>query len=613
MSDFDIQGARKAGYSDAEIADYLAKQRGFDVAGARKAGYKDAEIVSHLSPADKEPGMAGKVADTVNTGVNWLGTQLTKGATSLLGAPQALGDLVQRGSEWAGEKVGAPEAGKAVGAGIKNQLTFNNILPTTEGLNKLVFKDAGVPEVNAADNPALTLTDPLGFKGKVNVGKMLDAGVQAIPGAMALPGGSILPAVMGGVTSEAAGQATEGTKYEPYARVAGALPGAWLGAKARTPLAANLTEEQQRLVDIAKQQGVPLTVAQETGRGGRIESALSRFPTSAGVMNRTADQQATKIAQLASREAGTMVDNVGPDAMGRVAKNAHEAFETAKKFPENIRLGEDFMSTAGQKLDDYLSNISTADVVPGVGKRVKELQGMVMETPAGRVLPELTNEQYQEFRRGISLALQNTNKPGARDALKGLRTALDDAAEASLPAEKMDAWREARKNWANYKVLSKATAQGTADSRSSGSLSPSALSGALRQSQGVDRFASTTGGMNDIARVSGYLADTMPNSGTPQTLAMQSLLTGGPVGGAYLAGGLPLAGLATAGLAVPNVAARAMTGQGWLTPLGPTIPIRSSWVRNYLANQALPSTGRATAQVPLSLAPNLLTDARARQ
>lgn len=49
MSDFDINGARKAGYSDAEIADHLAKSRGFDTAGARKAGYSDAEILSHLS------------------------------------------------------------------------------------------------------------------------------------------------------------------------------------------------------------------------------------------------------------------------------------------------------------------------------------------------------------------------------------------------------------------------------------------------------------------------------------------------------------------------------------------------------------------------------------
>jgi hypothetical protein len=46
---FDIEGARKAGYSDAEIADHLAKSSGFDAVGARKSGYSDAELIEHLS------------------------------------------------------------------------------------------------------------------------------------------------------------------------------------------------------------------------------------------------------------------------------------------------------------------------------------------------------------------------------------------------------------------------------------------------------------------------------------------------------------------------------------------------------------------------------------
>ena len=46
---FDVEGAKKAGYSDAEIAAHLAQQSNFDVAGAKKAGYSDADIVKHLS------------------------------------------------------------------------------------------------------------------------------------------------------------------------------------------------------------------------------------------------------------------------------------------------------------------------------------------------------------------------------------------------------------------------------------------------------------------------------------------------------------------------------------------------------------------------------------
>lgn len=46
---FDVEGARSAGYSDAEIADHLATSAKFDAAAARKAGYSDAELVSHLA------------------------------------------------------------------------------------------------------------------------------------------------------------------------------------------------------------------------------------------------------------------------------------------------------------------------------------------------------------------------------------------------------------------------------------------------------------------------------------------------------------------------------------------------------------------------------------
>ena len=50
---FDIEGARKAGYSDQEIADHLAQTSKFDAAAARQSGYTDAEIIGHLSGAQQ--------------------------------------------------------------------------------------------------------------------------------------------------------------------------------------------------------------------------------------------------------------------------------------------------------------------------------------------------------------------------------------------------------------------------------------------------------------------------------------------------------------------------------------------------------------------------------
>lgn len=49
---FDLQGARKEGISEREIAEYLARNRAFDLKGARKEGWSDAEIADYLNARD---------------------------------------------------------------------------------------------------------------------------------------------------------------------------------------------------------------------------------------------------------------------------------------------------------------------------------------------------------------------------------------------------------------------------------------------------------------------------------------------------------------------------------------------------------------------------------
>ncbi len=64
---FDVAGARKAGYSDDEIADYLASDS-FDSQAARQAGYSSTEIIDHLlaqsRPAPKSSPVQGIMDET---------------------------------------------------------------------------------------------------------------------------------------------------------------------------------------------------------------------------------------------------------------------------------------------------------------------------------------------------------------------------------------------------------------------------------------------------------------------------------------------------------------------------------------------------------------------
>jgi hypothetical protein len=52
---FDVQGARRAGYSTDEIVGFLAAEQKFDADAARKAGYSDDELLSHLTQPDATP------------------------------------------------------------------------------------------------------------------------------------------------------------------------------------------------------------------------------------------------------------------------------------------------------------------------------------------------------------------------------------------------------------------------------------------------------------------------------------------------------------------------------------------------------------------------------
>lgn len=566
------------------------------------------DIKATLSAGEK--GTAAKVADAVNTGINWAGTQFTKAGTAVMGAPRAIADTNEAIATWAGEKVGAPETGRAVGKVLRyvnpNPVAAN-LGPSTTQLNQTVFGTLGVPEVNAGDNPALTLKPPILDGGEVNVGKMLDVGAQAVPAA-AMGGGGLLSNFLGGVTSEAAGQATQGTPWEIPARAVGALPGAWAGSKLTTPLPANLSPQQARAVALAKEMDVPLSVSQETGRGGMIERGLSRFPTSAGPFDRLAAKQGAAADRAALKTMGFEGDDVGLLTMGAAKRQAGGAFDDAIANTPKVELKPDFFNKSGAAIGTYTENTAASEIIPKVAKRLDDF--FDPKLMKGGPFPELTGQQYQDFRSGMTKAvdaLYSGGKNTAAKALQSVKSALDDAAEATLPAEQQAAWQEARKNYYNFKIIEKAAARGTAASRSAGTLSPTALAQELKKKQG-DAFSSTTGGLNDVALVKQYLADTFPNSGTPTMQAMQGILSGGAgLGAAGMTGaagaGLMAPGVAlpiAAGLAAPNLMARGMTGGGTVSDL----------IRSYLVNQALPNTREAVTSAPFALAPGVLTDQR---
>lgn len=510
------------------------------------------------------------LGDKINTGINWLGTQFTKGVTGALGAPS---DLSRLGTETMRAGIS-----KVLGPGPGHNEPIPQALPGGADLNKAVFQGLGVPEVNAGDNPELTVKMPLLGGREVNVGKFLDVIPQAAAGG-ALMGGikAVIPTVTSSLASEGAGQATEGTPYEIPARLLAGVAGQVAGNRLQTPLPANLTPEQARLRDLAEQLMGPgkMSVGQETGRLRGIESAAARFPTSQGVMQRAADRQAIELQgkafELAGAPAG--LTRTDPISMGRAGAAANAEFNAAKNAMGPVDLNASFFNQAAPHVSNYVANNPASGIVPAVEARFNDF---INKVAGGQT--QLSGPEYQQFRKGLNDTAQATGDPAARRALQGIRESLDDAATASSTPQAAAAFKQAREHWGNLKTIEKAAMRSGAEATAAGNLSPTALSATLKSWQGPS-FTQRTGGLNDVARVTQYLADMRPNSGTPTALATQHLLTGGTLlggGGAGLMAGGPVgAAIGVGAAAAPNLIARALTGAG---------PI-SRQVRDYLANQ----------------------------
>lgn len=173
---FDIQGAKAAGYSDAEIAGQLAQDNNFDISAAKKSGYSDSEIVQHLStekqPAPK-PYQEGHYSAKNMTGAAVepmlaMGTGL---AGSIAGGIAGLGTM-------AGNAMGMTNANPADMVNkVQNAMTYQ---PRTEGgQNALsVLSMPGQAIAGAANYAGQHVSDATGSPA---LGAGVNTAIQGIP------------------------------------------------------------------------------------------------------------------------------------------------------------------------------------------------------------------------------------------------------------------------------------------------------------------------------------------------------------------------------------------------------------------------------------------------
>ena len=301
----------------------------------------DAAIQEYLGVTASEDRSQWGPMETINNVINQLGTGAYKAVAGVAGMP---GDVAAAGQNAPMPKVTGNPKIDQLRAGVEtNRRAAGNIIPT--GQEIIAGAEKYVPGFKMA--PAETRGD-----------KLLQAGGAGATGVF-FPGGalpSFVGGVGGGVASEAAGQLTEGTAAEPYARIIAGLAGGVGGSMLTNRMAASNVEQlinkattgatpddwaaAMRLQSDAAARGTPITSAEALSQvmGGNrtlqsVQRTVEQMPDASATMDnfmssRPAGNQAAVASQL--DEMSSMPDapfEVGPT----VQKAAQQSIEGVRQ------------------------------------------------------------------------------------------------------------------------------------------------------------------------------------------------------------------------------------------------------------------------------------------
>lgn len=349
-----------------------------------------------------------------------------------------------------------------------------------------------------------------------------------------------------------------GTNAAIGSAIGGAIPlvGGAIG-RVVSPVKSNLNAEQQRLLQEAKDRGITLTPAQQTGSRflNYAESMMQDMP--GGAMSpRTGQQQQMNRMML---ETGNVADQ--PLATTEVINKGFE--DISQKFSDavsgqRIKFDQPMRSDVAKTVADY-SNRLDENVRPmflrqanALLKGVREVDG----TFAQNVRSDLAK-----------LERDNASNPALASALGKLREAVDDAMTRSLPGDKAKILSEARGEWKNLLRIDEVMSRGGL-AQDSGNIPVAAMRGNVA-SKGA------TPELETLSRIGSVFMREPPNSGTAGRQQVANAITAASMVGGGAAGygvGGP-AGLLS-GVAAPLVA-----------PYAANVLYNNPLMRGYLSNQ----------------------------
>lgn len=336
-----------------------------------------------------------------------------------------------------------------------------------------------------------------------------------------------------GAASEAAGQATEGTSVEPYARIAAALGASVLAGKPTGKAAPNRADPQDaEMARILQSKGVKPTVGQITRSPlmRRLEGSQDVLPS-----------QADDFTKAALSTTGSKATRAVPQALKEASDDIVQAMDDAVAGV-TIRPTSQMAQKVDDVLMEYFENTPKASVVP----KVKNIADEIIDAATSPRAAPLGLDTLKAWRSRLG-ALLNSKDAEVRNAAWGIRGVIDDATEEALKAagraDDVTKLQTAREQYRNWLAVADASTRAGAEG---GQLSATQLQQSVIRSQGRRNAAvGNTTELGELSRAGAGLLRPEPTVSAGGVRSISQQLGGGIAGGAIgsqLMPGNPIAG-----------------------------------------------------------------------
>lgn len=460
---FDVESARKSGYSDSEIADYLAGQSNFDSVGARQSGYTDSDIIKHLSRVQT----LGTQKATATDRAQAVASGGYAGIAGVLGAPvdtllNAV-DLVKMPAGIAYSEL----TGKAVPKALE-PFDRNKYVASSDWIKSKINR-TGLPTSPA--RPDDTASQLLHLGANVGTGMFLG---RAIPGEAA--SAPVNPPPISSASASAA--ATPGVasaqnvvSVNPTVTARG---GGYNFGSVGDDAINSLTEAQRRIIERGRGLGMRLTPGQATGNKllQRLEAKLESQPMTAGPFDKIKDANQKALNREWAKSIGETTDNVDSVTLERAATRIGQVFDDVRDETVRSINPQQFVSTMRGISDEFEAIAPQVWKNPLVERLVRHAES---GGATGKDLGSLTSKLGREAHKHL------TSQGGDRElgqALYRIKDYVDDMVEQGLSGGRLVDYQAARREYRNLSLL---TSRVNTVNPSTGNVSGVSLANLLQQ------------------------------------------------------------------------------------------------------------------------------------